>query len=348
MPVTYQMVNYRRFDVGGVNLNGATLETMCRSALEVSNVAGVKLWERAQDRLFNIADSDGRQILLNKVADLSSAVFGEMCLIQNQDLQALLELKPTKVKLSDLTMAEIYSLGERTAPTGSQFVRGLAYWMAIGNHFFFVKMQGLSPEYIHAYLDWLLKSCTSTIPNSVTFKLQAEFDPSQTGGDIGDIRSLRIRGKSAPQIAIKPPTAVDGAGGFVKTSRVVADRFAEFAQAVPIVEALFGKTRAESLVQSLGANEYLAVDASVKIKGSRTVESRAKLRELANDVADMTDGDVQVEGKDGKVSDGDAILRTRMPFHLPHEGSNLLEFDNVSDQLQEVYSRFVRDGKIAT
>lgn len=197
MPVTYQMVNYRRFDVGGVNLNGATLETMCRSALEVSNLAGVKLWERAQDRLFNIADSDGRQILLNKVADLSSAVFGEMCLIQNQDLQALLELKPTKVKLSDLTMAEIYSLGERTAPTGSQFVRGLAYWMAIGNHFFFVKMQGLSPEYIHAYLDWLLKSCTSTIPNSVTFKLQAEFDPSQTGGDIGDIRSLRIRGKSA-------------------------------------------------------------------------------------------------------------------------------------------------------
>ena len=35
-----------------------------------------------------------------------------------------------------------------------------------------------------------------------------------------------------------------------------------------------------------------------------------------------------------------------MPFHLPYEGSNLLEFDNVSDQVQEVYARFVKDGKI--
>jgi hypothetical protein len=35
-----------------------------------------------------------------------------------------------------------------------------------------------------------------------------------------------------------------------------------------------------------------------------------------------------------------------MAFNLPHEGSNLLEFDNVADQLQEVYSRFVKDGKI--
>ena len=84
----------------------------------------------------------------------------------------------------------------------------------------------------------------------------------------------------------------------------------------------------------------------MKVRGRRTEESRAKLREIANDLADMTEGEVQVEGKDGKVSDGDAILRTRMPFHLPHEGSNLLEFDNVSDQLQEVYARFVKDGKI--
>jgi len=46
------------------------------------------------------------------------------------------------------------------------------------------------------------------------------------------------------------------------------------------------------------------------------------------------------------VRDGDAILRVRMPFSIPQDGSNLLEFDNVADQLQEVYSRFVKDGKI--
>jgi hypothetical protein len=113
-----------------------------------------------------------------------------------------------------------------------------------------------------------------------------------------------------------------------------------------VVEALFGKAKANSLVESLGPNEYLAVDASVKIRGSRTVESQERMQELASEIADMTDGKVQVEGKDGKVSDDDAILRTKMPFDLPHEGSNFLDFENVADQLQEVYARFKADGKI--
>jgi len=71
------------------------------------------------------------------------------------------------------------------------------------------------------------------------------------------------------------------------------------------------------------------------------------MHELASELADMTDGKVQVEGRDGKVSNDDAILRTKMPFDLPHEGSNFLDFANVADQLQEVYSRFMTDGKIS-
>jgi hypothetical protein len=47
------------------------------------------------------------------------------------------------------------------------------------------------------------------------------------------------------------------------------------------------------------------------------------------------------------MTDEDAILRTRMPFALAHEGGYLLEFENVADQLQEVYVRFVKDGKIS-
>ena len=35
-----------------------------------------------------------------------------------------------------------------------------------------------------------------------------------------------------------------------------------------------------------------------------------------------------------------------MPFDLVSEGASLLEFNNVADQLQEVYNRFVKDGLI--
>ena len=41
-----------------------------------------------------------------------------------------------------------------------------------------------------------------------------------------------------------------------------------FDQAVPIVKALVGEKRANSLVDSLGPNEYLSVDASVKVRES--------------------------------------------------------------------------------
>jgi len=346
MSTVYHMAHYRRFDFGKADLKGASLESLCRSALAVTDASGATLWERAQDRLFDLADASARQILLNKVADLSSAVFGEMCLVQSGDLQALLDLKASKVQLSKITTAEIFNLDERTAPAGSQFIRGMAYWLAIGNHIFLVKTQSMTVDQVHAYLDWLLKKRTSTIAEDIAFSLRAELDRSQVAGDIGEIRGLRVSGKAAPQMAVTAPAPDEHEGRLKRTSRTVAAKFVEFGRAVPIVEALLGKASTDSLVKSLGENEYLAVDASVKVKGRRTAATRAQLHNIANDLDDMTDAKVQIEGKDGKISDGDAILRTRMPFYLPHEGSNLLEFDNVSDQLQEVYARFVRDGKI--
>lgn len=342
MSTTYHMVHYRRFEADATALKGKTLENLCREALNTSNGSSA-LWARPEDRVFDVGDGDGRKIFLNKVADLSSAVFGEMCLAQAKDLQALLSMKPSEVKLSDLTTATVYDLDEREAPQGSQFVRGLAYWLAIGNHVLFVKTHSMTPELVRLYLDWLLKSRGAVVDPALSFALNAEFDKTATAGDIGEIRNLRVAGKSAPQVInIEGETEKR----VVKTSRSVADKFAQMQQAVPIVRALFGDKKAESLIESLGPEEYLAVEASVKVRGRRTEESRKKFQAIANDLADESDAQVQIEGKDGQIRDGDAILRTRMPFHLPHEGSNLLEFDNVADQLQEVYARFVKDGKI--
>ena len=97
----------------------------------------------------------------------------------------------------------------------------------------------------------------------------------------------------------------------VKTSRRIADRFAQMKEAVPIVEALFGKPKAQSLIESLGPGEYLAVDATVKVRGQRTEESRNKFQNIANDLADTSDAKVQIEGKDGRIADGDAICELK-------------------------------------
>jgi len=196
------------------------------------------------------------------------------------------------------------------------------------------------------YFGWLLKTNASRLPTGAEINFQAEFDPSVVKGDVGEIRSLRIKGNAAPQIRITTH-ADDQQSSIVETTRRVADKLVQSAMALPVVEALLGKSKTESLVKSLGPEEYLAVDASVKVRGKRTTESRAKIREIATEVADMTDAEVRIDGKDGTVRDGDAILRVRMPFAVLQDGSNLLEFDNVADQLQEVYRRFVKDGKIS-
>jgi hypothetical protein len=347
MASTYHLVHYKRFV--RANANDPAFEVLCRNALD-SQSNGVALWQRVNDRVFDLPVTENRKILLNSIADLQSAVFGEFCFIQSDGFQALVELTKNQVKTSKVTTAQIFKLAEASAPQNSQFIRGMGYWLAIKDHLFFVKTQSLTAEHLRLYFDWLLKVQTTVLPSTASVTLQGEFDPSQVGGDIGEIKSLRVTGEAIPLSVKSAADAPNDSARFTKTVRetakLIMDKSAAFAEAIPIVELIFGKTKAKSLVDSLGDNEYLTVDTSVKVRGKRTEESRTKMRQLATELADMTDAKVQVEGKDGKLSDDDAILRTRMPFDLPHEGSNFLEFDNVSDQLQKVYARFVEDGKI--
>lgn len=339
------MVHYRHVQtLDGKGLS-PSLEVCCRGVLNAVDKNSLPLWARVQDRIYQDDEGMKQQIVLNRVADLTDAVFGEMCLVDSKGIQALLEQKASKVELSNITTAEIYALQEREAPKGSQFVRGMAYWLAIGSHLFFVKTQSMSPRLMHKYFAWLLKNKAEGVQPNTDFILQAEFDKTKISGDIGDIRNLRVRGGTAPQF-VANTEPVEGGEKTVSTTRKVADRFVQFSQALPIVEALLGKDRAQSLVESLGKDEYIAVDASVKVRGRRTEESKKKIKELTNEMADLTDGSILVEGKGGKISDGDAILRMTMPFDLLQEGSNLLEFNNVADQMREVYSRFVRDKLI--
>lgn len=340
MAVVYHMVHYRRFEAVG-SYDG-TLENLCRQSLSATDAAGVDLFKRPTDRVLDLGGDAGARIILNRVADLEDAVFGEMCLVEQRGLQAILQLQAQQVQLSNLTLAEVYELAERAAPTGSQFIRGLGYWLLIGDHILFVKTQSLTPDHIRDYLDWLLKTWGRVDP-SLLFRLQAEVDKTLGAGDIGDIKRLRVTSRSAP--AIMEIDQSEATASQRSKIRRLTERLSFSDEAVRVAKAIFGSAKTDSLVESFGPEEQLVADTTFSVRGPRTEASKEKLKELVNDVAD-SDAQVRVEGKDGKITDGDAILRTRMPFTHPHDGSTLLEFDNVADQLRTVYSRFVLDGKI--
>ena len=286
MAPAYHMVHYRRFELlTSPSSKSTSLEALCREALNQQGKNAATLWDRPNDRFQSIEAPVGCQILLNKVVDLSSAVFGEMCLVQEKGLQAFLEMKQSRVKLSNLTVAEVFGLAEREAPQGFQFIRGLAYWLIIGNHLFFLKLQALGSNHIDEYLGWLLRVQTTTLPASQGFKLQAEFDRSQINGGVGEVKSLRLAGKSASSLMVAPKA--DDTVRSVATERLVAARQFITDQARPIAVAVLGEIKTESLIASLGPTEYLTADANLSVRGRRTENSKQKLIEIAGELSSL-------------------------------------------------------------
>jgi hypothetical protein len=157
------MVHYREFSADA-DPAVAPLEQLARSQLSEAGASGTPRWESITDRVMGIGDGSGFELVLNRVADLSSAVFGEMCLIHPTGVQALLQLTAHKHQLSTLTLAEIYDLTEKGAPTGMHYIRGLAYFLAVGNHLFFIRTQSLTPAHLQSYIEWLLKAVPSAVP----------------------------------------------------------------------------------------------------------------------------------------------------------------------------------------
>lgn len=342
--VIYQMVHYREFSHGDAKKKDIAFEDLLRAQLSAKGASGLPRWEAIEDRLFPLPNPGGLELVLNRVADLASAVFGEMCLLHPNGVQALLQLTAEKHKLSQLTLAEIYSLSEAGAPAGSKYVRGLCYFLAIGNHLFFIRNQSLTPEHLNDYFAWLLTLQPDGLAPDSKPDFQSRFDRAAIGGNIGDVKALRVSGPAFPQMIVKPDTPAQEKERAV--TRKIAEKFVEFGQAFELASTLLGPARATKLAESLGPKERLVVDATVKIRGTRTEQSKAQMKSLATELDSLTEGKITVEGNDGKMTDKDVILRTNMPFEVDKNGTTLLNFDNVADQLQEVYKRFVADQKI--
>ena len=75
----YHKVHYRRIEA---KAGEPTFEQLCREALEAKDSNGQALALRPDDRVMSVTDGDvQKQVLMNRVADLTTAVFGEICLV---------------------------------------------------------------------------------------------------------------------------------------------------------------------------------------------------------------------------------------------------------------------------
>jgi len=347
------MVHYRSFTVP--KGSPETLESLCRSALAEKR-DDQELWRRPADRVLTISEEGKpeRQFLMNRVADLSSAMFGEVCAANDHDLQAMLKMDTRTEALTGVAETVFFDLAEAHAPDGSRFIRGIGYWFAIGNNLFFITLQSFTAKQLSTYLAWLIGQVAESKKVPLTDDVfQLELDVSVIGPDsVGRVKKLRIRGNSPMGLAVDVPSIEDSPADGTpvrkrrRYARKVRREHAHHERAMDIARAALGPANAESLLSSLGPDEYVAAEAEISIRGTRTDATLENVKRIASAISDETDAHIEVEGSMGKIRDGDAILRMRMPFEIANEGGTLLDFDNVADQIQKVYSRFVEDGKI--
>ena len=335
MPNKYYDVHYRK--VSAVP-NNVSLQKAIMDALGSKNASGNSLWLRPDDRIMPITlhSDDDERLLFNTPADVKEGVAGEMCLYRKGAVQPLLAFEAATVKISELSVAQIYKFIEQKAPQKKEFITGVCYWLVIDNHVLFVTLRGFPKNYVRDFFSWLITGSTTS-----DLQLSAELDPAQIAGNLGRIGKFVVRGANGkPQFAVSPADGEAEAKIRKGRSAVPWDK-AEAAIALTIGDN--GLTR---LKDGLSPKNRLFAETEWGVTGPRSKKLKETLSELASQVANSTDGDVSVMAKDGEIRDGSAILKLRLPFDVESDGHYLLDFPQAVSQLNEAYRRFAADKKL--
>lgn len=335
VPKKYFDVHYRR--ASGTPAASTNLEQTVKSALEKTDNQGRTLWLRAEDRIMVFPNHpNGERILFNTPADVSAGVAGELCLYRQGAVQPVLAFEPSTVNTSKLSVAQIFKILEEVAPNKREFITGVCYWLVVENHVLFVPLRGFPKDYVREFFLWLLTP--SAAPN---LQLTAELDPAQVAGNLGRIGKFAVRGSNGEAKYLASSAKKEEQVKVRKGRRAVPWDKAEKAIALTI-----GEDGLSKLKDNLSPKNALFAETEWGVLGPRSKKLKETLSTLASEIADSTDGDVSIVGRDGEVKAGSAILKLSLPFDVEGEGHYLLDFADAIGQLNEAYRRFSIDGKL--
>jgi hypothetical protein len=277
-------------------------------------------------------------------------VFGTVCAFNPGEMQALLRLagdaeQPDQVALAEAL--EAWDIAEREAPEGHEYLHGISYWLAIGDHFYVIQHAALQSKAMEEYLTWLLRDKAGVIGENQFVQLQVVFDREQLGDE--DLTAIHIGGivpdtMHAPDVINVPdePQVVE-----VEELESVGDKVrATFGRARKIIEDLLGDVEAARIIESIPPEAMLEVSVSIGYKATKRKLRRAFMGELATGLRNIADGEIKVMGKNGQAKGDDARLSMDMNVKKVSENSSLLDLEHVLEQMMEVHRRFLHDDKL--
>lgn len=306
-------VYYRKLDREHSDFPSETLEEALKSAFGV--VAGN--WN---DRSRGV--DDGSSHFANSFNDFGEGLFGDLCAFSQSQMQALLSTAPAQANVD---------IDEITAPTGQDFLLGMAYWLVIRDHIFLVQAPHLRARQIQDYFDWLLRSATSTLATQTPVAWRAVLDPQEVG-DPKDVRSIEVGGLVASKVTPEYSSKVETA--------TVTD------WAMKLFSSIFGDERLEQIRAEMPNDTQMSAKVTFTYKKIRRDVDVNMLQSLSGSLQDLPHSQIKVQGKDGTVSNNDARLHMQMRVEKMHPNGVLLDPEDTCKILKRVYERFMEDEKI--
>lgn len=337
----YAVVHYRKLIRDGAGIaSGKTLSGAIREALDRQQPNGERYRENWRHRLTATPDDPNQQRLANNVHTDAETAFGNLCVFTPGDLQTLID--------ATTTSGNSASVGDLIAPGGREYLKGMAYWLVVGDHCYIVQHVAVRTKALEEYLTWLLRDAKAISARGAVM-LQTAFDAASVGGDLDNVHSIEIGGLAPESIgetaSIEAMPVVSAEE--VAERKTLGRRLVQFGKAMNIVEELLGSVGAREILAKMPSEAALEVMVHIGYRGKRRKMDRTSMSELATRLRNIDVGEVTVRSKDGRVRGDSVWLQQQMPFRRSQPNGNLLDLDDVRKQLREVHRRFLQDGKIS-
>ncbi|RWB72939.1 MAG: hypothetical protein EOQ50_18400 [Mesorhizobium sp.] len=341
-------IHYRKLRRDNDQFPAESLSAKIRQALNTKKGTS-RIGESVQHRIAEVPKQEGYRRFLNDFYETDEYVFGDICLFSPGQMQALLQLSadPAHPTLDEVMKA--WAIAESRAPAGHEYLHGIAYWLAIGDHFYQIQHVTLQAKAMEEYLTWLLRDQGGVVSPNHYVELQAEFDRDQVGSDLGDVRSIEIGGLVPETVRPAPPPVPMTPGRVVEveTHESLGDKIAAgWGKARKIVEDLLGPVEAEKLIESMPPDAALEVTVNIGYRATRRKFGKEFMGNIAAGLRNAPDGELKVRGRDGEIKGDDARLSADMTVRKMSDTSSLLDLESALGQMLEVHRRFLHDGKI--
>ena len=301
-------------------------------------VDGVSYREDWRRRVETLPADPPQSRFINNVHSDGLTAFGTLCAYTEQQMQALIDTGPTAAS-ADVPVSDAQ------APTGSDYLHGIAYWLIIRDHCYVVQHPRVTSKALEQYLTWLLQRA-AIFDDSQSVVLGSHFDLAAVGGDLDEVVSVEIGGLAPETVGGDDDSTVEVTTREVEERRSLREIKPTFAGARRVLEGLLGEIDASSFIESMPEGAALDVTVNIGYRSKKQRIERSALGKVGTQLRNLGDGDVRIRGRNGTTHGHDARLHMNMPFRLIRANGILLDLEDARTQLRRVHDRFLEDGKI--